>query len=78
MTPSNPTQTAEARGWESRDADTSTLDAPELEVTPWYDVAATDRPAFGCREWWVTGRTDLEDIQDQLEFLNDAHDEQQK
>jgi hypothetical protein len=24
------------------------------------------------------GRTDLEEIQDQLEFLNDAHDEQQK
>jgi hypothetical protein len=25
-----------------------------------------------------TGRTDLEEIQDQLEFLNDAHDEQQQ
>ena len=27
---------------------------------------------------WVTGRTDLEEIQEQLEFLKDAHQEQQK
>jgi predicted DNA-binding protein (UPF0251 family) len=26
---------------------------------------------------WVTDRTDLEEIQEQLEFLKDAHDEQQ-
>lgn len=27
---------------------------------------------------WVTSRTDLEEIQEQLEFLKDAHQEQQK
>jgi hypothetical protein len=27
---------------------------------------------------WVTGRTDLEEIQEQLEFLKDAHQEQQE
>ena len=27
---------------------------------------------------WVSGRTDLEEIQEQLEFLKDAHQEQQK
>jgi predicted DNA-binding protein (UPF0251 family) len=27
---------------------------------------------------WVTARTDLEEIQEQLEFLKDAHQEQQK